>query len=144
MVSERVMLPRTHVGSHHARFDFEVAKSAPPVNQAQEWSGSVPRPKWVFYMVSERVMLPRTHVGSHHARFDFEMGSSPCRPKWVFYMVSERVMLPRTHVGSHHARFDFEVAKSAPPVNQAQEWSGSVPRWAQVRVGPSGYFTSST
>ncbi|PKI54051.1 hypothetical protein CRG98_025545 [Punica granatum] len=43
MVSERVMLPHAHVGSHNARFDFEVAKSALHVNHAQEWSGPVPR-----------------------------------------------------------------------------------------------------
>ncbi|PKI56715.1 hypothetical protein CRG98_022875 [Punica granatum] len=49
-------------------------------------------------------------------------------PSGYFYMVSERVILPRAHVGSHHARFNFEVAKSAPHVNQAQEWSSPVPR----------------
>ncbi|PKI33369.1 hypothetical protein CRG98_046235 [Punica granatum] len=101
MVSERVMFPRTHVGSHHARFDFELRPSVeldaslafvPPCLSTEEDArlGSVVKGGCL------------RHV----------MGSSPYRPKWVFYMVSERVMFPRTHVGSHHARFDFELRPS--------------------------------
>ncbi|PKI32903.1 hypothetical protein CRG98_046707 [Punica granatum] len=37
MVSKRVMFMRARVGSQHAIFSFEVAKSAPHVNPAQEW-----------------------------------------------------------------------------------------------------------
>ncbi|PKI37736.1 hypothetical protein CRG98_041887 [Punica granatum] len=70
MVSERVMLPHAHVGSHHAIFSFEAAKSAPHIGS------SLCRPKWKFYMVSERVMLPHAHVGSHHAIFSFEAAKS--------------------------------------------------------------------
>ncbi|PKI69293.1 hypothetical protein CRG98_010294 [Punica granatum] len=39
IVSERVILLHTHVGSHHVIFGFKADKSVPHVNRAQEWPG---------------------------------------------------------------------------------------------------------